>query len=288
MSDDLEITRATPDGDLQSLWAAIVLDLRAGRRGVTDPRVYEVLFQRKIRRLEGMPASEAEAIARDETLKSLHTVARQQVDLVAREHQPTPTAPGPAPPPDDVDDEDQLSPGEVMQLMSDRREGKASPDEVRRLLSTFCKFGAIRAEVIEYLRESCAAFLNDDYPSWDKALGLERGRGRPPRVDKDRQVGMAIEVLRLRLAGKSFEVATEETGEAFSCKVTTVSEAWAAYWPDAIDVLFAERMLFGCGDASGKLLTPEEAKRFERIERSLVNTPAYSRHFAGVTTRTAA
>lgn len=114
MSDDLEITRATPDADLQRQWAAIVLDLRAGRRGITDSRVYEVLFQRKIRRLEWMPAPEAEAIARDETLKSLHTIARQQVDLV----------------------EGQLSPGEVMQLMSDRREGK-----VRRPLRTVSRPG---------------------------------------------------------------------------------------------------------------------------------------------------
>jgi hypothetical protein len=260
-----------------------------------------VLFQRKIRRLEWMPAPEAEAIARDETLKSLHTIARQQVDLVVHEHPPKTAAPSPALPPDDVDDEGQLSPGEVMQLMSDRREGKVSPDDVRRLLSTFVKCGPSREEVVEYVRERCAGYLSGDCSSLDHAIGVARGRGKPRtgedrQMRQDRQMRMAVEVLRARLSGQNFQEAIEATaeafekirrakGETFGCGVTTVSEAWAAYWPDAINTLFAERMLFGCDDPSGRLLTSDETERLEGIEKALVGTPAYSRHFAGVTKR---
>jgi hypothetical protein len=286
VSDDLPITYATSYGDLERRCNALMVDLGNGRRGVTDPLVYEALSQLKIRRFEskGLPAAEAEAAAREETLRDIERLAAKQVETVRRQHPPASAADAPAPLPDDAGDDDQLSPGEVMELISDRREGKAHPGDVRRLLATFCKYGAAREEVVEYLREGCATFVKGDYRTLDRALGLTRGRGKP-RADEDRPPRMAMKVLRSRLSGNSFEVATEETAESFGCGVTTISEAWAACWPDAIDALLAERMLFGCGDPSGKLLTPEEAKRLEHIERSLVNTPAYSRHFAGVTKR---
>lgn len=57
----------------------------------------------------------------------------------------------------------------------------------------------LSAYLVEYLRGALAAYLSGDAKSMDDALGLKRGRGRPPQETSARKAREARVILWLRM-----------------------------------------------------------------------------------------
>jgi hypothetical protein len=237
---------------------------------VNDPLVYEALFELKFTRhkQKGMPVAAAEAAVCEETLKDIERLAAEQVDQVRHHRRPLRAADGPTPLPVDDGGEDQLSPGEQMQLLSDWQQGAAHPADVRRALTTIRNHEVAGTPLPWALQEliarSICAYVDGDSGSLNRAFGLTRRRGRPP-AGEDEPVRMATSVFRERICGETHQVALEITSEKFGCVESIVGEAWKKYRDDARAILVTEREFAGPRDRFGNIFTPEESERFWRI-----------------------
>lgn len=143
-------------------------------------------------------------------------------------------------------DSSELTRAMIFQIAWEVREGKAKPDEARRLLEYFCDCYDEGKEIPEYLirhlRDAFRAYLNTRTTTIQRALGLTRKRGRP-EAGEEQRTHMAAEVLRHRLKGEAHQDALESASEVFGCGISIVGEAWAQYKQDAIAMLRLERAL---------------------------------------------
>jgi len=143
---------------------------------------------------------------------------------------------------------------DLMKMAIAAREGRASEDDARTLITLFCgciEHGLVSASdpssncLLEYVREAFQAYLDGKrvgsrdvrevggieevgVGSVEAALGLVRKIGRP-KMDGQMRIRMAAEVLHHRLNGMSHQEALAAASEELRKGVTAISEAWAAY-----------------------------------------------------------
>ncbi len=158
--------------------------------------------------------------------------------------------------------EDSISRSEINQIAWQVRDDEADPAEVRRLLENIrCLIDnrePLPPEVLRYVRDSLRVFLDDPAKTLDQAFGIKKGRGRP-KADASIRIAMAVEVLRLRLAGSSHRDALDDVGDRFCKSESVISDAWAAHRPDALITLRLER------DLEKFPWSEEEMQRLEEI-----------------------
>jgi hypothetical protein len=162
------------------------------------------------------------------------------------------------------------------------REGRATPDDARALLTLFCQCvehrlitarNQVADGLLEYVREAFRAYLNGErvgnrdsadkrgvavvkVKSIEVAFGLRRRVGRP-FADEQKRMEIAARVLRHRLTGMSHQRALSETGGAFHCDESIVSEAWRDHRVSAAVLLSLERQ-------GGPPMTDIEARRLRK------------------------
>ncbi len=164
-------------------------------------------------------------------------------------------------------DDEPLSMGEMAYLISRVREGTADPSESPRLLAEFVRcvnLGVpVPAQLIDYLRNSFASYLNDGRPL-PHALGLAHSHVGKPGASEDRALQIAISVLHFRLAGKAHQEALEVAGKDWSCGKTKAGSAWKSHRAEALLSVRSERA------ASAATWTKSERDCLRRIFK---NTP---------------
>lgn len=106
-------------------------------------------------------------------------------------------------------DEDELTPSVIFQTACDIREGKADPEQARRLLRYFIDWTEegrpLPGPLLELFRDAFTKYLTDPLPGkLERLLGLTLGRGEP--IDREtarRHHVIAWEVLQRRLEGRT-------------------------------------------------------------------------------------
>jgi hypothetical protein len=153
-----------------------------------------------------------------------------------------------------VEDEDELTPGLICQTSSDIRDGKADPEQARRLLRHFLDCTERRRPdqkvlpdpLLEFFRHVFAVYLKDPRPgNLEKLLGLTRqGRGRPINPETAENYHMiAWEVLRRHLEGKSFSNAVLDASVKFSFHERNVQDIWKDHKRVALNLEAVSRAL---------------------------------------------
>lgn len=136
------------------------------------------------------------------------------------------------------------------------REGNASKDDARALLTLFCQcveHGQISARnpvadrLLEHVREAFRTCLKGER-SVESALGLVRKPGRPNadasrnEADEQTRMQMAAAVLRHRLAGSSHQDALAAVENKFCWGQTIIGKAWATNKQNALILLRNDRI----------------------------------------------
>jgi hypothetical protein len=144
-------------------------------------------------------------------------------------------------------DEDELTLGLICQIASNIRDGKADPEQARRLLRHFldCTERArpdqkvLPDPLLEFFRHAFAVYLKDPRPGkLEKLLGLTRQkRGKPINPETpERHHMIALEVLRRRLEGKLFSDAVLDASEKFGIHERNVQDIWSDHKHVALDL----------------------------------------------------
>lgn len=153
-----------------------------------------------------------------------------------------------------------FSDAEIFQVACDVRAGTAEPDSVRQLMRQFCDSvdsGERPSRyLMEYLRDAFRSYLTGDRKNIEVALGLRRARRGRRGFDNSR---MAVEVLRARLSGLSYDEAIEKSVKRFHKGRTVVQEAWSDHGTFAVEILRSERP-YGAYPWS-----PDEVERLKEI-----------------------
>lgn len=161
-------------------------------------------------------------------------------------------------------DDDKLTPVDIHQIAVDVSEGKAEPEDARRLMQHFCdcmvKGEKVPDVLLEHFKNAFRAYLNEG-KSIEAALGITRKRGRPagstnPFVDN---TDLAYEIARRRLSGASHQNALEQVEQIIGVGQTAIGEAWVRHKMDVWIELRIEREL------EGRPWTDEEITRLEAI-----------------------
>jgi hypothetical protein len=134
-----------------------------------------------------------------------------------------------------------LSPSEIFQIFWDVRDGTADPEAVALLLRDYCErfdHGEDIPRLLqEYLRDSFAAYLSGER-NIDVALGLKRAKRGPKRVDN---AHIAVEILRERLQGSSYEDAVAVAEKRCHRERSVVQKAWSEHKCSAVSIVRNER-----------------------------------------------
>lgn len=135
-----------------------------------------------------------------------------------------------------------FSDAEIFQVACDVRAGTAEPDSVRQLMRQFCDSvdsgESPSRYLMEYLRDALTSYLNGERKHIDVALGLRRATRGRIGVDNSH---IAVEVLRARLAGMTYEDAVAEAMRLCYKERTVVQDAWKNHQTDAVFLLRNER-----------------------------------------------
>jgi hypothetical protein len=152
-----------------------------------------------------------------------------------------------------------LTPAAILQVAHEIREGAADPKDARRLIELFCECtnDNLPEVLLDHLRYAFSSYLTDER-SIESALGLVRKVGHPAADEKTRQ-DMALEILRLRLAGDSYQESQAKVSEQYGWGLTIVGKAWRDNKRAALDLLRLERW------EDGRLWKPDEIKRLKKI-----------------------
>jgi hypothetical protein len=162
--------------------------------------------------------------------------------------------------PDDTSEE--LSPGDVAGLDDDRRANRADPQQVRFVLAMLRDH--LRAQTLisgplaDFTWRALDDYLRGRHKNLDQAFGLARKRGRRP-ADEQKQIGLAAEVLRLRLTATTYEAAVSTVVEQFGSSTSVVNRAWRDHREAAAHVVLIEKALAGFS------LSDEEQVRWKEI-----------------------
>jgi hypothetical protein len=174
-----------------------------------------------------------------------------------------------------------VTPETVNAIAWDVRDGKADPDDVRRVLEYLCnqieEQKPLSIELREYLKDSIRLFLNGSATSVDQGLGLIRPRKGRTKADKHERRILAAGVLEARIAGKNHQEALDVTAENNQCGKTKVGEAWREFKGEAVPTLLSLRM----ANDAGPITEPESIailkifqKDFDEMKSWLENQPA--------------
>lgn len=149
---------------------------------------------------------------------------------------------------------DALIPASIAQLCYEADEGTIAPDDAERLMAAFCYWVEQRRPVppslLDHIGRAFREYLNGEGRSLDRApglvraLGLVRARGKPS-LDEATLLTIAAEVLRSRLAGKSYEDAVAEASAVFGWAESVISKAWATHKDHVVEILRVERAAEG-------------------------------------------
>ncbi len=159
---------------------------------------------------------------------------------------------------------------DIFQIAQKIQDGTADPEEARRLMRLFCYFvdnelkrikqpkelfgyqpdEQIPKELLWHFRDVFKSILDGKTP--EQALGIVRRKGKP--TERDTQLAIAKEILRLRLNGKSSTNANMMVCNKFHREKAAVGAAWKQYRFAAYLELVGERVL-----------KPEERKRLQKI-----------------------
>lgn len=175
----------------------------------------------------------------------------------------------------------------------------STPSDGRHLLAEFVRQannGNVDRQLIEHVRDCLTAFLTgqrphvqpmDDPPeingvlgslvdeappdsvvSMEQAFGMKLGRGRP-RIDDEERTDVAMEVLKARLAGGTYEAAIGDVAEARKRTGlaihgdTEVRNVWTTNRVKALRALVIYRGL------EGRTWTADEQTRLRKIYKNL-------------------
>jgi hypothetical protein len=133
-------------------------------------------------------------------------------------------------------DEDELTLGQICEIASDIRDGKADPEQARRLLRHFLDCTergrpdqkVLPDPLLEFFRYVFTVYLKNPRPgNLERLLGLTPGRGKPanPKTAENYHM-IAWEVLRRRLEGKLFSDAVLDASEKFRIHERNVQDIW--------------------------------------------------------------
>jgi len=160
-----------------------------------------------------------------------------------------------------------LTPVDIFQIARNIQDGTANPEDAKCLMELFCYFvdkevkptkglfgyrpdELMPKELFLHFRDAFKAILEGKTP--EQALGIVRRKGKP--TERDTQLAIAKEILRLRLNGKSSTNANMMVCDKFHRERSAVGAAWKKYSFAAYLELVGERVL-----------KPEERKRLQKI-----------------------
>lgn len=153
----------------------------------------------------------------------------------------------------------ELTPATILEIAYEARQGKADPDDARRVIEMFCASADSNfpPELIGHLQASFREYLSGG-KTLEAALGLVRKKGRPDANENVRQ-SMAAAVLRNRLDGMTHESSIAAVSDEFGWGESIIKEAWADNKQIALTLLRLERA------EDGSHWTENERERLTKI-----------------------
>lgn len=152
------------------------------------------------------------------------------------------------------------TPGEQIQISWDAKDGRAKPDDVKRMMELFCDCVDSGEEIPRnlaiYFRDSFRRHLDSEGKvNIERSLGLKRRKGRPEANNSN----LAVDFLRFRMQGESHQESLALVSERFECGESIVADAWK------YDQLFAYATLTKERQTAGQPWTEEEKDRLVEL-----------------------